>query len=365
MDPFTYDFLIFIGRFQPFHNGHLAVIQAALAQSKHVIILCGSAYQPRSLRNPWSVEEREAMVRSSLSPAANQRIYIAPLMDNTYNDQAWVDAVQATVKGGVNSYYEHAQRPQQAPKIGLIGHSKDQSSYYLTLFPQWAAVDVSNYEGISATPIRQEILAAASDRQALASNDGLKAALPLPVYEGIKDFAQTEVFRQLQSEQAYVDQYQQAWQSAPYPPIFVTVDAVVVHAGRLLLIERKRPPGQGLLALPGGFLDQQETLLAACLRELREETGFDLSESTLKKALKTQQVFDHPYRSARGRTLTHAFYFHLDPHSDLPAVTGSDDALRALWLPLAELDPSRLFEDHYFIIQAIMEEGYTTSQGIY
>ena len=64
-----FDFLVFIGRFQPFHKGHLAVIEAGLEQADQLIVLCGSAHQARSVRNPWTVAEREAMNRTAM-PAA-------------------------------------------------------------------------------------------------------------------------------------------------------------------------------------------------------------------------------------------------------------------------------------------------------
>lgn len=52
----------------------------------------------------------------------------------------------------------------------------------------------------------------------------------------------------------------------------------------------------------------------------------------------SQHTFDDPYRSARGRTITQAFYFKLKNHTEgLPKVKGSDDAAKAFWLPLAEL----------------------------
>ena len=60
-----YKYLVFIGRFQPFHNGHKAVIDEALKRSDKVIILIGSANLPRSLRNPFSVAERTAMIEGA------------------------------------------------------------------------------------------------------------------------------------------------------------------------------------------------------------------------------------------------------------------------------------------------------------
>ena len=76
-----YDFLVFIGRFQPFHHGHLSVVQQGLAKAEKLIVLLGSAFQPASTRNPWNVEEREQMLRACLPQDDNRRVITAPLMD--------------------------------------------------------------------------------------------------------------------------------------------------------------------------------------------------------------------------------------------------------------------------------------------
>lgn len=70
----------------------------------------------------------------------------------------------------------------------------------------------------------------------------------------------------------------------------------------------------------------------------------------LRGSLKAQRTFDDPFRSARGRTITQAFFFQLRNDPDLPKVKGHDDARQAFWVPLADLNASRLFEDHYAII---------------
>ncbi|WP_026179983.1 bifunctional nicotinamide-nucleotide adenylyltransferase/Nudix hydroxylase [Hahella ganghwensis] len=340
MDKKPYDFLVFIGRFQPFHNGHLAVIKAGLEQAEQMIILCGSAHQPRSVRNPWTVSEREAMMKNALPEAHQHRLHVAPLMDIVYNDECWVRNVQSTVNGLVTA---HHATPHNPARIGLIGHSKDHSSYYLNLFPQWGAVNVDSFRGISATPIREAIF---------SSNDiELENDLPENVREWLKSFRTTESFAEVKAEHEFVANYKQAWQAAPYSPTFVTVDAVVIQSGHVLMVERKARPGKGLLALPGGFVDQSEKLVDACLRELREETRLKVPAPVLKGSIKGQRVFDDPHRSARGRTITHAFYIELEPNKELPRVKGGDDARHARWVPLADLDPNQIFEDHYFIIQ--------------
>lgn len=365
----AFDFLVFIGRFQPFHDGHLAVVKEGLLQSEQMIILCGSAHQPRSVRNPWTVAEREAMIRATLSAEENARVHIAPLMDIVYNDESWVKNVQATVNGLATAHYSQLHKHA---RIGLIGHSKDNSSYYLNLFPQWQAVNVENHKKISATTVREKLLAdipffetLPSDSSSLKagstdeigstgnteSEQVLQDMLPESVRHYLQKFCQTDAYDMVQEEYRFVAKYKSAWASSPYPPTFVTVDAVVVQSGHVLMVERKAKPGKGLLALPGGFVEHQEKLIDACLRELREETRLKVPVPVLKGSIKAREVFDDPYRSSRGRTVTHAFYIELAPNKELPKVKGGDDARHAIWVPLAELDPLKIFEDHYFIVQ--------------
>lgn len=343
----NFDFLVFIGRFQPFHSGHLQVIETALQQSRQLIVLCGSAHQPRTLRNPWTVAEREQMIRGAIGENDNARVHIAPLMDILYNDESWVRNVQATVMGLVTAHHD---MPHRTPRIALIGHSKDSTSYYLNLFPQWGGVNVANHSGLSATPLREAVFGDAA-QEYLAAAAGQD--LPANVREWLGGFLQSPDYREIRQEGDFVQRYRKAWASAPYEPTFVTVDAVVVQSGHVLMVERRARPGKGLHALPGGFVDQGETLVDACLRELREETRLKVPAPVLKGSIRAQQVFDEPHRSARGRTITHAFYMELAPDKALPKVKGGDDARRAFWVPLAELKPTEIFEDHYFIIQAM------------
>lgn len=334
-----YDFLVFIGRFQPFHVGHARVLKQALAQSAQVIVLIGSARQARNTRNPFTVAERSQMILGSLTPDEAARVHCQPLTDCLYNDAVWVMNVQEAVQDVVRKH-----SPEANPRIGLIGHKKDQSSYYLRLFPQWDSVDVENHQSLSATPLRDGYLLGQLPDQAL---------IPHGTQRFLNDFKQQDAYTGLQAEALFIQQYRKAWDAAPYAPTFVTVDAVVVQSGHILLVERKARPGKGLFALPGGFVDQGETLINACIRELREETRLKVPEPVLHGSMKGQKVFDDPYRSARGRTITHAFMFELKPEANLPKVKGGDDAKSAFWLPLAQVQPEILFEDHWHIIGAM------------
>ena len=134
-----------------------------------------------------------------------------------------------------------------------------------------------------------------------------------------------------------------------YPRPALTVDAIIItgESGNywLLLIERKKEPFMGRWALPGGFVDINETLLQACLRELKEETGLEL------QALEQFMVFDAIDRDPRHRTISVVFYAFI---SDKQSVTGSDDAERAEWFPLDKLPP--LAFDHCEIMELFLSK---------
>jgi len=351
--PKPFDFLIFIGRFQPFHQGHLSVVRQGLREAERVIVLIGSAHRPRNIRDPWTAEERAEMIRSTVGVEDAERLLTAPLMDVLYNDELWVRNVQATVQGLVTAH--HAARHRQ-PVIGLIGHSKDHSSYYLKLFPRWGSVMADSIDELNATQIRETLFSVNDDLAGVAylNSAAGAAALPPPVNRRLARFIEGEAYRHIREEQAFIADYKAGWAHAPYAPTFVTVDAVVVQSGHVLLITRKAFPGKGQLALPGGFIQPHERLADAMLRELREETRLKVPSPVLKGSIRHQQVFDNPYRSTRGRTITHAFYVELSPDTCLPKVKGGDDAKHAQWLPLASLDPRRMYEDHYDIIQEMV-----------
>lgn len=145
---YPFNDLVFIGRFQPFHLAHFKTVEIALQQSEYVIIALGSAQLERTIKNPFLAQEREKMILSNFSKAAQSRIKFVHLVD-VYDDVKWVKQVKDQVSPKV----------QNSSKIGLIGHFKDDSSYYLKLFPNWKLVELESLEhSISATPIRNAYL---------------------------------------------------------------------------------------------------------------------------------------------------------------------------------------------------------------
>jgi bifunctional NMN adenylyltransferase/nudix hydrolase len=216
------------------------------------------------------------------------------------------------------------------------------------MFPQWARAEVDSLPHIRASDLRRGMFADGGTHF-----DSCADRLPSPVFAWLQAFRGTENWRSLEAEWRFVQDYRRTWAAAPYPPTFVTVDAVVIHSGHVLLVRRKHLPGKGLWALPGGFVEQDELIRDAAIRELREETRLKVPAPVLAGSIRASRVFDHPLRSLRGRTITHAFLLELTPTGEgLPKVRGGDDAERARWVPLFEFSrmEEQLFEDHFYIV---------------
>ncbi len=123
----------------------------------------------------------------------------------------------------------------------------------------------------------------------------------------------------------------------------LTVDAAVVRGRKenlqLLLVTRGRPPFEGQLAFPGGFVDYGEDPHLAVVRELEEECGVK------GKNPKLVAVRGDPERDSRQHIVTVCYHIHVD---DSATVLAGDDAAQCGWYPIEDLlkDDSKLAFDH-------------------
>lgn len=88
---------IFIGRFQPFHNAHLKVINDILKENDGIIIGIGSSQESRTKENPFSFEERKEMIEDTLkaNKIKNYKIFGIP---DFFDDEKWVGYIKNNIK---------------------------------------------------------------------------------------------------------------------------------------------------------------------------------------------------------------------------------------------------------------------------
>jgi bifunctional NMN adenylyltransferase/nudix hydrolase len=341
----SYDFAVFIGRFQPTHIQHINAMRHGLSLANKLIIILGSHRAARNIKNPFTAAERETMIRSCFTADENKSILFRTVRDYYYNDNAWVADVQQKV----------LQVTSGAGNICLLGMHKDHTSYYLDLFPQWKR-EHTVAKVMNATDVRNILFNKKICNLAELIKFVHESVAAEMLYWAVDN---AEVYDKLCEEWEFIQSYKKQWEVAPYPVTFTTTDAVVVKSGHVLVVKRKFNPGRGLLALPGGFLQQNKTLFDSALNELKEETRILLPKDVIAKYVKGSRVFDHPDRSLRGRTVTHAYYFELPPGGDLPQVKGDDDAEHAMWIPIADAfaREDEFYEDHLQIISWFYSRG--------
>ena len=326
---------VIVGRWQIFHLGHATLLKAALAAAPQVVVVIGSALRSRNPQNPFTWQERRAMILSTLTEADQARVKFLPVRDY-FDDVRW----NAAVKDGVAALIEDS--PQHS--VTLVGFKKDQSSYYLDHFHPWGWHAVEREVDIDATALRNVYFEAPNPDARLQV---LRPYLHPAVLAYLQTWARLPEFAHRVTEHAAVLAYRARWAA----PFHLTADAVVQANDHVLLVRRGGDIGHGLWALPGGFVEAGELFYAAALRELHEETGFKALAFTMQAALQSSHVFDHPLRSPRGRIITQAFHFKLGA-VPLPEVHGADDAMEAQWVPISSLPQleDQLFDDHAAVL---------------
>lgn len=122
-----------------------------------------------------------------------------------------------------------------------------------------------------------------------------------------------------------------------------TVDAIIQRESEILLIRRKKDPFANMLALPGGFVNDNEKVEEAIVREIREESTLEI------KLLDILGVYSDPKRDPRKHIMTTVFIAEIigDKHTEAVA---ADDASEIVWIDLASSEKYTFGFDHKKII---------------
>ncbi len=115
----------------------------------------------------------------------------------------------------------------------------------------------------------------------------------------------------------------------------ITVDAIIEREGEILLIKRKNEPFAGAWALPGGFVEYNESTEDAIIREAKEETGLDIAIETLLG------VYSKPGRDPRGHVISICYVATAKGDEK-----GGTDASEAKFFSLDEISEINLAFDH-------------------
>lgn len=344
-----YNKAVVLGRFQPFHNGHAKVIEEALKVADTVYILIGSSNAYPSVKNPFSLTNRNMMIYDWIVnnygySVINEKIHLRYVPDFRYNDEKWKTEVRSTID------------EESDDNIVMVGFDKDPDSYWLREFG-WDLHEVEPYaphggDPYSATIVRDMYLRSDDPVELLK----FCTVLPKETINFLNKFSETKTWIRLHFERLYYDNEIKKFNDYPYKGSmhFCTADCVVVCNNHLLLIERKFSPGKGAWALPGGHKNENETFKACAIRELIEEVRIKVPEKVLRGSIKDSHLFDHPSRCAVFNKPTVAQYIILEPNADgsLPKVKGADDANKAFWIPMHEVkrNQARFFDDHAEIV---------------
>jgi len=347
---------VLIARAQGFHDGHAHILKSIEGEFDSVLMLVGSAYRPRSWKNPFSFAERADFIRAG-TKSIDIDLSIVPLVDTLYNDRSWASNVRAAVRF-------HLRQKDLDPAITdivLTGFEKDQSSAYQGWFPEWGRKPIDPFRRNGA------LLNATDLRNALFLSDGTGLG------QAGRTFGEDKVSNILhwmdhnpravaairaEAEHCRESKARIATAAAilGYPVVLNTVDAVVVMSGHVLLVRRDGLPGKGTLALPGGHVMAGKSGEESILEILRQRARLDMPKGLLANRIRSRRVFDHPERSERGWVRTEAFMFEFEDRPKLEKITQTPDRTLPEWVPIANITPDEMFEDHFDIIQSFVPE---------
>jgi bifunctional NMN adenylyltransferase/nudix hydrolase len=311
---YPYAASVYIGRFQPFHNGHLNSIISALQKSHRLILVLGGAYLSPSIRGPWSVEERIQMIQSCLTKQQLNRIDFIYVRDRLYCEQLWIQNVKGEVAKLIDSHLP----------IAIIGHEKDSSSYYLKVFPQWVFLETGNFKGINATDIRKSYFL----------SENLKSAydkMPKPISNWLKNYRKKMAFKIIKEKYIYIQKMKLNKK--------LNLNSEVSN----VFILRKN-----LFSMPEiedfNQFDPQNSIL--------NEIIFKNFNNKLNFKLLNQRIFDYSDRYPIGMQKSNTFYFQLN-HENLPTVLPGKNSEHVEWTLLDDIHllENQIYADHFQIMK--------------
>ena len=375
---------VYIGRFQPFHKGHKAIVDLTVKMMKPgdtFTIIIGSADQQETERNPLSASQRKEMLSIELE---GYPVTISTINDSPYNYDLWIECLCAKMLGFKSATHDDFLEKQEDfikgfSNICIVGMENveeyiDRITKYYTYAPtehfnlginSHIFSELDTQASVHGSSIRT--LACSEDRGHLEN-----------FYSAIKDLVDEKVLAYLKTVNfplivynAYIKGINYAASTGcKYNSCFMTVDNIVFDKflDQVLLIKRK---DNGKLAIPGGFAEPYMNMKDNALRELEEETSITakmLKDAFVKIDELEPTLIDAPYRDPRSShkcnfvSAVYVWQSKVDALKNfIPYIKAGDDAVDTVWLSKEEcedLPAWRFHADHKKIICKLLGWDY-------
>ena len=375
---------VYIGRFQPFHKGHKAIVDLTVKMMKPgdtFTIIIGSADQQETERNPLSASQRKEMLSIELE---GYPVTISTINDSPYNYDLWIEHLCAKMLGFKSATYDDFLEKQEDfikgfSNICIVGMENveeyiDRITKYYTYAPT-EHFDLGINSHIFSELDTQTSVHGSSIRAFIRANDG---RCPRRFYSDIKDFVSEKVLAYLKTVNFPLIVYNAYTKGINYAELtgckynscFMTVDNIVFDKflDQVLLIKRK---DNGKLAIPGGFAEPYMNMKDNALRELEEETSITakmLKDAFVKIDELEPTLIDAPYRDPRSShkcnfvSAVYVWQSKVDALKNfIPYIKAGDDAVDTVWLSKEEcedLPAWRFHADHKKIICKLLGWDY-------
>ncbi len=336
-----YDLVMYVGRFEPFHIAHLDNISKGLKFADNLLLIIGSCYRKSDFKNPFSYAERLDMLKGSLeliNPDANKKIYSVPSLECIYNDDVW----QQHIEDNVNKFITlELKQDAKDVKIALIGHHKDESSYYLKMFPSW------HFEHLSAVYEQDKVISATTVRNALWDENlqKIEGIVSPYVQQKLSDFAKTERYKKLQADykQSKLQQGSKA-----------VVSFSLFDGDKVLLQEVENE----YLSFPQIEIDEKSWLLNAALQSLSQKLSISDELLNIIRNNAKLNVFDYPKRRLELREVNINYSFDFQQFN---LSINVDDFIKECanlrWLNIVDINREKLNNDCFDIMVSLNDDA--------
>lgn len=333
-----------INSFSLITNDHIKMIEQAASDSDILVFAVGSSRNARNMTSPFTFNERKHILEHIMSsPELREHSYrIVSIEDHPYDGIKWVTNVHSTLYKTLDELMLN--------NYNINVYAFNNSSRYTKMFPSPTFNVIEHDVTCQYSEVMEDFFI--GERELIPS-------IVRPLYEYLTD---TSSYHNMVKEYMSVIHMKSAWANAPFPPTFVTTDAVVYTKGHILVVNRNSDIGKGLYCLPGGFLSQSDSVNNGIVRNLKKDTNIKVASNILDSNIVNTHVFDDPMRSPRGRILTTAGLIVLDNVSSidgLPRVKNTKgNKTHAQWVSLYDIEKYRsyFFEDHYHIVKFMLSQ---------